>query len=111
VSLVQRARIEASLPLKLDPAYQDALDWLILEFSYSFGGCTVLEYVAGYYLDRRGDIVDDRINIIYTDTPLSLPKQRRLVGVYITELMGFLKTHLFQEEAILITVSSVSHYV
>ena len=111
MSLVQRARIEAYLPLKLDPAYQHALDWLILEFSYSFGGCTVLEYVAGYYLDQKGDIVADRINIIYTDTPLSLPNRRRLVEAYIAELMDFLKAHLYQEEAILITVSSVSHYV
>jgi hypothetical protein len=42
VSLVQRARIEAYIPVSPDPAYRDALDWLILEFSYSFGGCTVI---------------------------------------------------------------------
>lgn len=47
MSLVQRARIEAYIPVSPDPAYRDALDWLILEFSYSFGGCTVIEYVAG----------------------------------------------------------------
>ena len=76
MSLVQRARIEVYLPLPFDPAYQHTLDWLILEFSYSFGGCTVLEYVAGYYVNQRGDIVADRINIIYTDTPLQLPKRR-----------------------------------
>jgi hypothetical protein len=111
VSLVQRARIEAYLPLKLDPDYPYVLDWLILEFSYSFGGCTVLEYVGGYYLDLNGDIVADRINIVYTDTPLRLPQRRRLVEAYIADLMDFLKAHLYQEEAILITAYPVSHYV
>lgn len=111
MSLVQRARIEAYLPLKFDPAYQYALDWLILEFSYSFGGCTVLEYVGGYYLDQKGDIVADRINIVYTDTPLQLPKRRRLVEAYIAGLAAFLKTHLYQEEAILITAYPVLHFL
>ena len=111
MSLVQRARIEAYLPLTFDPAYQHALDWLVLEFSYSFGGCTVLEYVGGYYLDQKGDIVTDRINIIYTDTPLRLPKQRRLVEAYLADLAAFLKAHLYREEAILITAYPVLHYV
>ncbi|MCI0489878.1 MAG: hypothetical protein L0229_25075, partial [Blastocatellia bacterium] len=111
MSLVQRARIEAYLPLKFDPAYQHALDWLVLEFSYSFGGCTILEHVAGYYLDQKGDIVPDRINIVYTDTPLELPRQQRLVEEYIAGLKTFLTKHLYQEEAILITAHSVFHDV
>lgn len=110
MSLVQRARIEAYIPVSPDPAYRDALDWLILEFSYSFGGCTVIEYVAGYYLDSRGEVVPDRINIVYADTPLELRKRVRLVESYISGLLSFLRTQLYQEETILITAQSVLHY-
>jgi hypothetical protein len=111
VSLVQRARIEAYIPVSPDPAYRDALDWLILEFSYSFGGCTVIEYVAGYYLDSQGEVIQDRINIVYADTPLELPKQLRLVESYTSGLSTFLRTQLYREEAILITAQSVLHHI
>jgi hypothetical protein len=110
VSLVLRARIEAYLPSQTDPAYEDVLDWLVLEFSYSFGGCTILEDVSGYFLDRRGDVVLDRINIIYSDTPLELPKRQSLVESYIKGLMSFIQERLYREEVILITAQSVMHY-
>lgn len=52
MSLIQRARIEAYLPSQADPTYEDVLDWLILEFSYSFGGCTVLKGLMAFIQGR-----------------------------------------------------------
>jgi hypothetical protein len=110
VSLVQRARIEAYVPLKLDPLYEDAVEWLVLDFCYCFGGCTILNDASGYYLDLHGRILPDRVSIVYTDTPLSLPSQRRLVESYVAGLAGFLQSKLYREEAILITALSILHH-
>ena len=51
-------------------AYQDLLDTLDREFTYAFGGCTIVRDLAGSYLSRHGLILKDRINLLFTDTPL-----------------------------------------
>ena len=50
------------------PAYQDLLDAFDREFTYAFGGCTVIRGLTGSYLSRDGVILQDRINVIFTDT-------------------------------------------
>jgi len=110
VSLVQRARIEAFVPLKPDPLYADAVEWLVLDFCYCFGGWTILNDASGYYLGLHGRILPDRVRIVYTDTPLNLPGQRRLVESYVAGLADFLQANLDREEAILITALSILHH-
>ena len=52
--LSEKARIEVYLPDLPRQAYQDLLDELEREFSYTFGGCTLLRGLEGNYLSRRG---------------------------------------------------------
>jgi hypothetical protein len=58
------------LPDLPQAAYEDLLDTLDREFTYAFGGCTILRGLAGSYLSRHGLILKDRINLVITDTPL-----------------------------------------
>jgi hypothetical protein len=34
-----------------------------------FGGCTIIRGLDGSYLSQAGSPIQDRINLIYTDTP------------------------------------------
>jgi hypothetical protein len=55
--LSERARIEVYLPDLPKPVYQDLLDALEQEFSYTFGGATILRGLDRSYLSRRGWII------------------------------------------------------
>jgi len=50
-------------------AYRDLLSALTQEFTYTFGGCTIIRGLNGSYLSQAGLPIQDRINLIYTDTP------------------------------------------
>jgi hypothetical protein len=68
--LSEKAGIEVYLPDLPRPAYQELLDSVDREFTYTFGGCTIIRGLAGSYLSRHGQILKDRISLIITDTPL-----------------------------------------
>lgn len=106
--LSEKARIEIYLPDLPRTAYQLLLDELTREFTYAFGGCTIVHGLDGSYLSRAGSQVHDRINLIYTDTPYTFEENFEIVSTY----AGKLKEAVFaalEEEAILIVVISIYH--
>jgi hypothetical protein len=109
-SFAPKIRVEVYVPIRYEPAYQDTLTWLIEEFTELRGGCTVHESVAGYYLSRSGEGIDDRVSIVYSDFPLDWENSSDRTDVldYCTTLQAFLLKNLWEEE-ILITASPVSH--
>ncbi len=109
-SFAPRVRVEVYAPIRYEPAYQDTLSWLIREFTELRGGCTVIESTGGYYLSQAGEIIDDRVSVVYCDFPMSWNKraERDEVLHYCAGLQTFLLENLW-EEAILIVAYPVSH--
>ena len=60
--LSEKARIEMYLPDLPPVAYRDLLDALNQEFTYTFGGCTIVRGLDGSYLSRLGLRIRDHIN-------------------------------------------------
>jgi hypothetical protein len=109
-SFAPRIRVEVYVPVRYEAAYQNTLSWLIREFTELRGGCTVIENAAGYYLSEEGEIIDDRVSVVYCDFPLSWHRraERGEALRYCAGLQGFLLDNLW-EEAILIAAHPVSH--
>ena len=109
-SFAPRIRVEVYVPIRYEPAYQDTLSWLIREFTELRGGCTVIENTDGYYLSQTGEVIDDRVSVVYCDFPMSWNKraEREMVLEYCGGLQNFLLENLW-EEAILIAAHPVSH--
>jgi hypothetical protein len=106
--LSEKARIEVYLPDVSRPEYQELLAELEQEFTYTFGGCTTLRGLEGRYLARAGDIIRDRVNLIYSDTPFSLEDNFDTVAQYADRLRQAAFDAL-DEEAILVAIHSVFH--
>ena len=106
--LFERARVEVYLPNLPDPAYQRLLEELDREFTYTFGGCTILRGLEGSYLSRLGQRTRDRVNIIYTDTPFAFEENFERLSRFAEELRraAFAALH---EEAVLIVAHKVHH--
>jgi hypothetical protein len=109
-SFAPRIRVEVYVPVRYEAAYQNTLSWLIREFTELRGGCTVIENAAGYYLSEEGEIIDDRVSVVYCDFPLSWNRraERGEVLRYCAGLQSFLLVNLW-EEAILIAAHPISH--
>jgi hypothetical protein len=109
-SFAPRIRVEVYVPIRYEPSYQDSLTWLIDEFTQLRGGCTVNENVAGYYLARSNEVIDDRVSIVYSDFPLDWDEMtdRTEVMNYCAGLKDFLFVNLSEEE-ILISAYPISH--
>ena len=106
--LSEKARIEAYLPDVPREAYQDLLAALEQEFTYTFGGCTILRGLEGNYLSRLGERMRDRINLIYTDTPFPFEAHFSLISRY-TDQLREAAFGALQEEAVLIVAFKVYH--
>jgi len=106
--LSEKARIEVYLPDLPRAVYQDLLRALTQEFTYTFGGCTIIRGLDGSYLSQAGLPIQDRINLIYTDTPYTFAKNFEIVSTYADKLRAATFTAL-AEEAILVVVSQVYH--
>jgi hypothetical protein len=89
-------------------AYQDLLDALDREFTYAFGGCTMVLGLAGSYLSRHGLVLNDRINLVVTDTPLIFTEDFERISSYTDHLRQAAIVAL-QEEAVLIVAYPVYH--
>jgi hypothetical protein len=89
-------------------AYHHLLNTLDQEFTYTFGGCTIVRGLDGSYLSRQGMVVRDRINLIYTDTPFALEQNLASIARYTDELRAAAFEAL-NEEAVLIAVHKVFH--
>jgi len=70
--LSEMARLEVYIPDSPEAAYRELLKNLDREFTHTFGGCTIIRGIDGSYLSRKGMLINDRINLIYTDVPLSI---------------------------------------
>lgn len=103
-----RARVEVYLPDLPKPVYQDLLQILAEEFTYAFGGCTIVRGLDGSYLSRFGQIISDRINLIYTDTPFDFQENFSSISNYTDEVRRAAFVAL-EEEAILVVVWQVYH--
>jgi hypothetical protein len=106
--LSEKARIEVYLPDLPKQAYQDLLDTLDHEFTYTFGGSTIIRGLDGSYLSRLGSKMQDRINLIYTDAPFDFEENFEKVSQYTDDLKEAV-FHALEEEAILVVVFKVYH--
>jgi len=86
--LSEKARIEVYLPDLPRAAYYDLLEELSREFTYAFGGCTIIQGLDGSYLSEAGLPVQDRINLIYTDTPYAFDENFQSISAYADKLRG-----------------------
>ena len=78
--LLERTRVEVYLPDLPSSQYQNLLRSLEEEFTYAFGGASIIRGLEGSYLSASGELIPDRINLLYCDAPLALLKgllQRR----------------------------------
>ncbi len=108
--LYEKARVEAYLPDLPKSAYQDLLASLDQEFTYTFGGCTIVRGLDGSYLSRAGEKLQDRITLIYTDTPYVFKDNFEIISRYADKLRDA-AVRALEEEAILVVVLSVYHSI
>ena len=106
--LSEKVRIEVYLPDIDHPAYPELLDVFEREFTYSFGGCTLIGGLEGNYLARLGDIMRDRVNLLYTDTPFTFETNFSTLSIYADQLR-LAAMDALAEEAILIAIYPVFH--
>lgn len=106
--LSEKARIEAYLPDLPKRAYQELLETLDRELSYTFGGSTIIRGLDGSYLSRAGRVIRDRVNLIYTDAPFAFGEQLQALSRYTDELRQAAFDAL-EEEAILVVAFRVYH--
>lgn len=106
--LSEKARVEVYLPDLPRAAYQDLLTALTQEFTYTFGGCTILHGLNGSYLSHAGLQIQDRINLIYTDTPYAFENNFEIISKYVNKLKEATFAAL-EEEAVLVTVIKIYH--
>ena len=106
--LSERARVEVYLPELPRAIYQDLLAALTREFTYTFGGCTIIRGLDGSYLSRAGQHVQDRINLVYIDTPYSFERNFEIISNYADKLKAAVLAAL-QEDAILVAAMKTYH--
>jgi hypothetical protein len=106
--LSEKARIEVYLPDLTHPAYPELLATLEREFTYAFGGCTLVRGLEGSYLSRLGTVIRDGVNLLYSDTPFAFEANFATLSEYADEL-GTAALRSLDEEAILVAVFPVYH--
>lgn len=105
--LSAKGRIEVYLPDLLEPAYQNLLLALENEFTYNFGGCTIVRGLDGNYLSKSGIKLRDRIIVVYTDSH-SFQEHFDILSSY-TDDVRRAAYEALNEEKILVTALSVFH--
>jgi len=78
------------------------------EFTYTFGGSTLIRGLSGTYLARSGLIIEDRVHLLYTDIALDCEADAALIGEYASALQR-VAYHALDEEAILIATYRICH--
>lgn len=109
-SYAPRVRIEVYIPKRFAPEYRYSLALLIRELTYVYGGCTVHENAYGYYYLNNQGIIDEPVNVVYSDFDMDWDQQsqRAEVLAYCAKLKTSLLENLSEEE-ILISAFPVSH--
>lgn len=108
--LLERVRVEVYLPDLPSSEYQNLLRSFEEEFTYAFGGSTIVRGLEGSYLSESGERIPDRINLLYSDAPLALSTNFDSVAAYVGELNSAAMEAL-SEEAVFISVQQVYHAV
>ena len=108
--LLERARAEVYVPDLPAPHYRNLLLSFEEEFTYAFGGCTIMRGVEGCYLSLAGLKTLDRVNLIYTDLPVALSTNFARAARYADELEKAAFEAL-SEETVLVTVGKIYHSV
>jgi hypothetical protein len=102
--------VEVYLPDPHRIEYDNLLRSLEKEFTYAFGGCTIVRGMEGNYHSYFGAHLLDAINLIYTDVPLALSVDFALIAGYVRELKGS-ATEALGEEAVMVAVEQIYHAV
>jgi hypothetical protein len=108
--LFERTRVEVYIPDLPSLEYQNLIRVLEAEFTYAFGGSSVLKGLEGHYLSTTGNYIADRINLIYSDLPIALSTDFVTVAAYVRELKRA-ATDALWEEVVLVSVEQVYHAV
>ena len=106
--LSEKVRIEVYIPDLPRQSYRDLLEAFDQEFTYTFGGCTIIRGLDGSYLSRAGSKMKDRISIIYTDVPLPLEENFERFSRY-TDNLRKAAYEALEEEAVLVAALKVYH--
>ena len=106
--LLERTRVEVYLPDLPSPEYQNLLRSFEEEFTYAFGGASIVRGLEGSYLSESGERIPDRINLLYSDAPLALSTDFASLAAYVRELRRA-AIEALSEEAVLISVEQVYH--
>ena len=101
--LSEKIRVGVYIPDAPDSPYRELLDSLNREFTYTFGGCSIIRGLEGSYLSISGLEIPDHVNVIYTDADLSLRDQADVVSRYAERLKVAVGGAL-PEEAVLVAV-------
>jgi hypothetical protein len=84
------------------------LESLDQEFTYTFGGCTIVRGLEGSYLSRRGQKVEDRISLIYSDAAFAFDENFPSLSQYADERRAASFAAL-EEEAVRIVALKLYH--
>jgi len=106
--LSEKARIEVYIPDLPQQTYQNLLNALAQEFTYTFGGATILRGLDGSYLSRLGVRLQDQVQLIYTDTPFAFAEHFESIS-RCTDALREAAFEALTEEAILVVVLQVYH--
>jgi len=108
--LLERVRVEVYLPDLPSSEYQNLLRSFEEEFTYAFGGSSIVRGLEGSYLSESGERIPDRINLRYSDVTLALSTNFDSLAAYVGELRRA-AIEALSEEAVLISVEQVYHAV
>ncbi len=108
--LLERVRVEVYLPDGSSPEYENLLRSFTGEFTVAFGGCSTIRGVEGSYLSELGVVIADRVNVIYSDTPLNLSEDFELAAAY-ARVVKHVAMEALPEEEVLVSVAQIYHTV
>jgi hypothetical protein len=108
--LLERVRVEVYLPDPHVTEYDNLLRSFEYEFTYAFGGCTIIRSLEGNYRSKFGNRIIDRINLIYADVPLALSIDFALVAAYVRELKRA-SIEALTEEDVMVAVTQIYHAI
>jgi hypothetical protein len=108
--LSEKARVEVYIPDLPFSAYLNLLETLQQEFTYTFGGCTLIQGLHGSYLSDAGYPVEDRINVLYTDASIRFDHNLEAIALF-TDKVRRTAAEALDEETVLVTAAKVYHSI
>ena len=106
--LSEKARVEVYVPDLPTLPYQNLLNTLEQEFTYTFGGCTLVRGLHGSYLSEAGFPIADRVSVIYTDASVGFEPNLPALSRF-TDKLRRAAFEALEEEAVLVVVYKVYH--